>query len=296
MMHIRPITADEVVAFVALTPEPAQRHSIHHYLDHQFAHGAMRIDWCFVAEADASFVGRLAYWSSPKTGTPSDILFFDVPWEHDYPTIGTQLFLGTLPLMRTLGATTISYVLDTPSQSPQWQDFPAQRHHLLSSLGFQVTRETNRFAHDLVPAQAHVAERLIFRSLPEVGIDALLTAIEQVSVGTLDRLIQQHRTMLGAAGAAHTMLRILQDMTYDPAWWQLAYTSDGGLVGLVMPTTSLDTGTIGYIGIVPEQRGQGYGYDLLAHGTTMLHTAGITTIQADADVGNLPMTKAFGRA
>jgi len=53
---------------------------------------------------------------------------------------------------------------------------------------------------------------------------------------------------------------------------------------------------LGYIGVVPEQRGQGYSYDLLAHGTAMLHTAGITTIRADADVGNVPMAKAFRRA
>jgi ribosomal protein S18 acetylase RimI-like enzyme len=294
MMPIRPITADEVATFVALTPE--HRHSIHQYIDRQCAHGAMRLDWCFVADVDGSFLGRLAYWAPPKTGIPCDILFFDVPWEQDYSTIGTQLLRETLPSMRTLGATTISYVLDTPSQSPQWQDFPEQRQHLLSSLGFQIVRNTTRFAQDRVPIQAHVAERQIFRSMPDVGVDAFLTAIEQVSVGTLDQLIQQHRTTLGAVGAAHTMLNILQNMAYDPAWWQLAYTPDGSLVGLVMPTTSLDIGTIGYIGIVPEQRGHGYGYDLLAHGTAILHTAGITAIRADTDVGNLPMAKAFRRA
>jgi len=82
MMRIRPITADEVATFVALTPEPDHRRSIHQYLDHQFAHGAMRLDWCFVAEADGYFLGRPAYWAPPKTGIPSDILFFDVSRIH----------------------------------------------------------------------------------------------------------------------------------------------------------------------------------------------------------------------
>jgi RimJ/RimL family protein N-acetyltransferase len=140
-----------------------------------------------------------------------------------------------------------------------------------------------------------VAERLIYRSLPDVGTEALLTAIERVSAGTPDQLIQQHRTTYGAEGAAQLMLSILQSMEYDPAWWQLAYTADGILVGLVMPTKSLTFGTIGYIGVVPEQRGHGYSHDLLVRGTATLHAAGISVIRADADVDNEPMAKAFRR-
>src|SRR5947207_1973842 len=51
------------------------------------------------------------------------------------------------------------------------------------------------------------------------------------------------------------------------------------LVGLVMPTNSLTAGTIGYIGVVPEQRGHGYSHDLLVHGTATLQAAGITMIR-----------------
>ena len=43
----------------------------------------------------------------------------------------------------------------------------------------------------------------------------------------------------------------------------------------------------------PEQRGQGYSHELLAHGTATLHTAGISVIRADADVDNELMAKAF---
>jgi GNAT superfamily N-acetyltransferase len=296
MMRNRPITSDEVAAFVALTPRAEHTLSIQQYLEQMFAQGAMRIDWCFVAEADGQFVGRLAYWAPPKTGIPSDILFLDLPWEHEYRTIGTQLFRESLPPMRRLGATALGYVLDNPSQSPQWQAFPEQRHHLLSCLGFQIVRDTNRFAHDLTSMPEPMVGRLIYRSLPDVGTDAFVTAIEQVSVGTLDQLIQQQRRTYGAQGAAQMMLNILQTMEYDPAWWQLGYGQDGILVGLVMPTKSLTAGTIGYIGVVPEQRGQGYSHDLLVHGTATLLAAGINKLRADADVGNEPMAKAFRRA
>jgi RimJ/RimL family protein N-acetyltransferase len=295
MMRIRPIFSEEVAAFVALTPHPEQALSIQQYLERMFVQGAMRIGWCFVIDSDGHFLGRLAYWAPPTTGIPSDILFLDLPWEDDYRAIGTQLFLTSLSSMRTLGATAMSYVLDSPPQSPQWQAFPEQRHHLLCSLGFQIVRDTKRFAHDLTPLPEPVAERLIYRSLPDVGTNALLIAIERVSVGTPDQLIQQHRTTYGAEDAAQLMLSILQNMEYDPAWWQLAYTADGVLVGLVMPTKSLTVGTIGYIGVVPEQRGLGYSHDLLVRGTATLHAAGISVIRADADVDNEPMAKAFRR-
>ena len=295
-MRIRPITYDEVDTFAALTPSPEHGRSVRQYLERMFAHGAMRPDWCFVAEANDRFLGRLAYWARPETGVPSDLLFFDLPWEDDYLAVGRQLFLTSLHPVCALGATALGHVLDSPSQPPQWQDLPEQRHHLLGSLGFQVVRDTDRFAHDLASAREPAAERLTYRGLPDVGTDAFLTAIERVSTGTPDQLIRQQRRTHGAASAARMMLDILQGMEYDPAWWELAYGPDGMLVGLVMPTKSMTTGTIGYVGVVPERRGHGYGHDLLARGTGTLRTAGVTGVRADADVGNEPMARAFRRA
>jgi len=55
--------------------------------------------------------------------------------------------------------------------------------------------------------------------------------------------------------------------------------------------------TIGYIGVVPEQRGHGHINDLLAHGTSTLRGLGTgRVIRADTDVDNLPMAAAFERA
>jgi RimJ/RimL family protein N-acetyltransferase len=85
-------------------------------------------------------------------------------------------------------------------------------------------------------------------------------------------------------------------MGYDPAWWQLAYTTTGDLVGLIMPALSPTYATIGYIGVVPEHRGRGYIDDLLHQATAILSTSGAMTIRADTDIANLPMANAFRRA
>jgi GNAT superfamily N-acetyltransferase len=59
-------------------------------------------------------------------------------------------------------------------------------------------------------------------------------------------------------------------MEYDPAWWELAFTTDDRLAGLVMPTQLPSAATIGYIGVAPEMRGKGYGEVLLVRGMATL--------------------------
>ena len=55
--------------------------------------------------------------------------------------------------------------------------------------------------------------------------------------------------------------------------------------------------TIGYIGVVPSQRGRGYVDDLLARGTAILrHDVPDIVIRADTDLANAPMAAAFERA
>jgi GNAT superfamily N-acetyltransferase len=53
---------------------------------------------------------------------------------------------------------------------------------------------------------------------------------------------------------------------------------------------------IGYIAVVPERRGHGYAYDLLAEATHFLVTEGADRIVAGTDVTNTPMAAAFTKA
>ncbi len=198
--------------------------------------------------------------------------------------------------MRAAGALDFGSVVDSPSQWPQWQDHIEQRHHLLTQLGFRVERQTLRFEMKPDGMLPSVRQRLRFRNLTELDEAVFVDAIQQVSVGTFDQRIQHEQNTSGQTGAARSMLTELQDMEYEPHWWQLAYDADGALVGLVMPTRAPTFSTIGYIGVVPEQRGHGYVDDLLAQGTTTLITAGASTIRTDTDVANIPMANAFRRA
>jgi RimJ/RimL family protein N-acetyltransferase len=208
------------------------------------------------------------------------------------------LLEGVLPKARALGTGEIEHVIDDPPIRPQFQHHPQQRIELLESLGFSLRRETSRFERR-GGAPPVVPERLSFRALPQVGEDAFVDAIEQVSEGTLDREIRAEIEKLGAESAAREFFDDAQRVEHDPTWWRLAYVPNGDLVGLVMPAEPPGFLTIFYVGVVPEMRGQGYIDELLAAGTaTLLDAQSKNTkpLIADTDVANGPMAAAFQRA
>jgi RimJ/RimL family protein N-acetyltransferase len=296
MMRVRPIGDHELLDFVAIGTDSTHIDGIHQYLQKMFAAGSMRRDWCFVVEDNAHLLGRLAFWTLPKVGIPRAIVLLDVPWDDDYLAVGAYLLHHSFAAMRAQGAADLDHVLDMPPQWPQWQYFSEQRQHLLTHAGFAMERETLRFDWPPTAALPPSSHRLTFRTLDDVGAAVFIDAIERVSAASLDQQTQHDRAALGAAAEAQQTWNDLQTMEYTSAWWQLAYTASGDLVGLVMPTRNPTTATIGYIGVVPEQRGRGYIHDLLAQGTTTLLNTGSTTIRADTDVANVPMIQAFGRA
>jgi RimJ/RimL family protein N-acetyltransferase len=124
----------------------------------------------------------------------------------------------------------------------------------------------------------------------------LLDLLQRINVGTLDAHARRDIERDGRGAAARTQL---DDMNWMPAprdWWRTASTPTGDLVGLVVPSRNYEFAVIGYLGVVPEQRGHGYVDDLLAEGTAVLAAEGAEVIKADTDTGNAPMAAAFARA
>jgi RimJ/RimL family protein N-acetyltransferase len=130
-----------------------------------------------------------------------------------------------------------------------------------------------------------------------VGEAAFLAALELVSTGTLDARIVADRERLGPTGEAREILDDVLSLDVMPGWLELAFDVSGDLVGLVMPARAPAMATIGYIGVVPAQRGRGYIDDLLAHCTaTLRRDIPELQIRADTDQANAPMAAAFERA
>lgn len=295
MLTIRPIAADELSAFLALQPDPERTADQAAYVDRMFAAGAMRPEWCYLATDGDRVVGRFAFWSLPKVDVPISIVLVDVDGTLDRAMIADALLQRAVEEALAGSPEEFGYVLDEPEQSPQWQHDPEARAGWLERAGFEVVRSASRWSYDGPPPKAR--SRLTFRTYEEVGEAAFLGALEEVSSSTLDARVEADRDRLGAAAEARSTLEDVRALEVQPGWWQLAYDSSDALVGLVMPARAPNMTTIGYIGVVPSQRGRRYVDDLLARGTAVLrHDEPDIVIRADTDRANAPMAAAFERA
>jgi RimJ/RimL family protein N-acetyltransferase len=115
--------------------------------------------------------------------------------------------------------------------------------------------------------------------------------------GTLDAHSQADLASMtpGQAAVAHYE-RELANYRSPRQWWRVATLPDGEPVGFVTPARNDYNPIIGYLGVVPAHRGNGYIDDVLAEGTRILAAQNVPRIRAATDLGNTPMAGAFERA
>ncbi|BAY49722.1 GCN5-related N-acetyltransferase [Scytonema sp. HK-05] len=292
-MDIRPISREELEVFANFSEQAELNEHFLNYLRDMWDESYVRPEWCFVAEEAGEFFGRIVYWSLPSLGKPFICDFLELPWNANYLEVGTQLLQQTLTQLHLHDNDSMEYQLDIPSPSSR---FLEERIDLLENFGFSLKRETIRFEWKDTQTQITPSNRLTFRSLNEVGEDAFIHAMMQVSSQTRDRSILHEQATLGLEQEALERFHKSKAFKYKPTWWQLAYTQDGTLVGLIMPAENDGGPIIACIGVVPEHRGQGYVNDLLQQGTLTLKSNGAVRIRSDADVNNAAMVRAFQRA
>jgi ribosomal protein S18 acetylase RimI-like enzyme len=295
-MRIRPIQPDELSVFAGAATRSEHVATVHDYVSDLLIKGSMRTEWCYVAESRRRAIGRAAFWTLPKMSYPLDLVFLDVPWETEGAyEIGVSLLQVMFRAARLLDVDELGHVMDSPGQWPQWQFHEGQRAALLESQGFRVDREMHRFEFHMGEAELPSFDErgLVFRSLIEVGEEAFKAAVFRVSEGSLDRRRLVKRQQLGPEAETQDTFGQLKSMEYDPAWWELAFTTDDRLAGLVMPMGAPSAATIGYIGVAPEMRGKGYGEVLLVRGTATLLKTGAPIVRGETDVVNRPMAKVF---
>jgi GNAT superfamily N-acetyltransferase len=283
---IRPLTEGEESLFESL-PDPAHvgfgafgdRYS------DMAAHGDYRPEWTWVALRDDAVVARAAWWGGPDDDEPSTLDWFDFA-DHG----------AAVELLRTAPLRT-EYSLRLP---PGWRDSPAaaQAAHarIAAAQEAGMTLLVERYRYRWTPECGVPAApgRLEFR--PEPDDDVILDVFRRVHRGTLDAHARRAAAASGLDAAAREDLDFLRWMPSPRDWWRLAYTSGGDLAGLAVPCRNFSDPVIGYIAVVPEQRGHGFSYDLLAEATRLLAAEGADRIVAATDVTNLPMAATFAKA
>jgi ribosomal protein S18 acetylase RimI-like enzyme len=248
-------------------------------------------DRCFAAEEQGRPVGRVFFH---HCANPNELSMFGtyLDWQTDFIESGKTLLGTALAKLRESGATSVVYAI-----YDIYDPNPARQQELIEAVGFRQYQEKKRFVWEDPGAAVEPPARLEFRPLSIVGEGAFTDAMQRVTEGTLDCEDKASIAELGAHESARRYMEILKDVDFQPTSWLLGYLADGRLCGLVVPQRLDDKeGCINYVGVVPELRGSGYGFDLLVKGTALLQQKGFKTVVAETDSENRPLHAQLERA
>jgi GNAT superfamily N-acetyltransferase len=294
-MHtVRSIAPAELTAWARLSgnPDHWQRR-----IEAQWRDGTGRPEWCLIAQAAGRAVARVALTAAPVGCGLETLehrlvgLWFEPGADGAH---GAAVIEAALELVPGHGATVDAAV------NPEYMDQPQVRLRLLTDAGFRVMQEKEGFlwrAADRTSREADAAappSGLVFRSMGEVGPDALVDVLARGVAGTLDRNDRHYRDLCGPEAWGREMLGYLEPD--DAQDWLVAHLDEepAGYV-LLGGFDEPDRATIIHIGVLPGFRGRGFGVELLRAANRRARRR-FATIVSDVDVENGPMLRAMERA
>ena len=299
-LTVRPLIEAEVNLFLALPGHVGSRHPQlpYDFLD-MLAAGHYRPGWTWVTLRAGRLVARAAWWGAPDGDHPGLLDWFDLGPDPDRVEAGARLLRSANLVLRTEDGRRPEYQLFLPAN---WRAQPGLGEAIQDQLeaaalaGMELLDERRRYEWTPAAGLPERSVRLRFRPVGISDDNELLAALAEISRGSLDLHTAREVARVGVEQAARTQLAGLDGLVGPRSWWRLASTPDGRLVGIAVPARYFEGPIIGYIGVVPEHRGAGYGRDLLAEATHILAAEGATRIRADTDSTNTPMAAAFERA
>ncbi|GAA0504591.1 N-acetyltransferase [Paractinoplanes deccanensis] len=243
-----------------------------------------RPEWTWLATDGDEIKAVAAWWGFPTGEQPLALdTLYAAPGEADPVAVWAALIRRMPPF---------DYHLFT---TPGGEKDPevTQRLAAARAAGLSEIVERLRYewtAGDPLPRRS---TRLTFAAEPDDEAFAKIFAM--ISEGSLDAATREGVARLGALEQAREDIAVYKQMRDPRDRWRVAFDRDGNLVGCALPSANDGGPVVGYVGVVPEQRGNGYADDLLAEITHMLAEDGATTIRADTDRGNTPMAASFER-
>lgn len=258
--------------------------------------GRRRPEWTWVALRGDHLVARAGWWGEPEDGVPRLLDIFDIG------NAGTE---DGVRLLKTAMAEVVPVDGSPPEYTrfvpPDWRDDAAARRVVedrmaaLERTGARLLVERLRLEWRPGTPIPEPSGRLRFRAVRDR--DDLLALMTPVLDGTLDAHSRDDLARMPAErAAAEHYDRELAKYRSPREWWRIATLPDGEPVGFVTPARNNYNPIIGYLGVLPAHRGNGYIDDILAEGTRILAAQNVPRIRAATDLGNVPMANAFQRA
>jgi GNAT superfamily N-acetyltransferase len=285
---VRPLAAGESELFNSVPESGVGRALLGHAFATTDADGEYRPEWSWIAQRDGRVVARAAWWGKPEDAEPVALDYLDFAEGEEAAAVE---ILRAAPLRA-------EYDLLLP---PDWRDQPAARAaarartEVAEAAGLRKLVERYRYTWTAAdcPLPARTG-RLEYR--PEPDDAAFRAVMARIMPGTLDAHDRRVLDEKGLEAALDEAIGFFDWLNSPNDWRRVAYTPEGEVAGLHVPGHNPGGACIGFIAVVPEQRGHGYAYDLLAECTNDLVDRGATRIGAATDRGNFPMAARFAEA
>ncbi|MEV0584606.1 GNAT family N-acetyltransferase [Nonomuraea sp. NPDC050310] len=293
MISFRPTTEADLAHLTSWTVEepvgwiPAGR-----YLD-DLAEGMYRPEWSWLAVRDGRPVGRALWWGPRHSDHPVALDCLDV-----HPSVPDRTAVAAALVQAALAGFTkpVQYAIKVAGG---WRERP----DLAAAVEWRRAA-----AH--AAGLAHEVERLQFEwrqgaPVPEASgalrfaqaDDAQFLAVfERIAAGSLDARTRASVAAIGLEAAAREEMDFYLSAPGKREWWRLAYTPEGEVAGMAIPSATPYHVNVGYLGVVPEMRGRGFVDELLGEITRFHAAGGAERITATTDLANAPMAAAFHRA
>lgn len=286
-----PADLDRAMAYPADGPVPALSAE---RIREELASDQFRPEWIWFAEDEkGEILARALWWGRADSTQPLVLDCLQVRAGVVNPVaVASGLLAAGHAVFGALPAYNISLPRDWRSD-PVLADAVAWRREAACRSG--LSSDIERLRYEWTPA-AKVpvpAGKLSFR---EGTDEEFLDAFIRLSSGSLDQHTQNELRSMDAEQLAREDIEFYLDCPGERAWWRLAELPDGTLAGLAIPSATPYHRNVGYLGVVPEQRGQGLIDEILAEITRFHASEGADRITATTDVVNVPMAAAFDRA
>jgi len=255
-----------------------------------------RLEWTWIAEENEHIIARAVWWGIPTGQHPMELDCLYAASTAADP-IGVCARLVRLVIdSAPQDSPQPTYQLLLPSEwrcSERVQAAVSWRLKAVANAGLTQTVERLRFEWKPDVSLPVRSSRLTF--VEEPNDERWIDVFRRVAVGSLDSATRREESRTGGDVAARNLLATYRSPPGRRDWWRLALNGQGELIGFAMPAKNERGHTVGYLGVLPRHRGQGYANDLLAEITHRLVRDGAKRIVGDADTDNVPMVEAFRR-
>ncbi|MEU9250641.1 GNAT family N-acetyltransferase [Streptomyces sp. NPDC048270] len=305
-MRFRPATADpadldRALAHPAEGPVPALTAE---RIREELAGNRLRPEWTWFAEdEDGEVLARALWWGRADSERPIALDCLQVRASVADPA---ALAAGLLAAGHAAFGGLPLYNLSLPRDwqcDPALAEAVAWRRKAANEAGLTTEIERLRYEWTLpqpppgvpptVGTPAGPTGRLVFR---EGTDEEFLEAFARLSEGSLDLGTQNELRVMDHRQLAREDFAFYLDCPGERSWWRLAELPDGTLAGMAVPSATPYHRNVGYLGVVPEQRGRGLIDEILAEITRFHAAAGAERVTATTDTVNVPMAAAFDRA